>query len=87
MDTTLESNFFLLFFQSFVGFLNGLKHTPSSTRTGLLQSKERKGGKELQELLYLLPVQRTVPGTQQMLNESSLHFPEKQSGDHVAGSP
>lgn len=87
MDTTLESNFFFLFFQSFVGFLNGLKPSPWSTRTGLLQSKERKGGKELQELLYLLPVQRTVPGTQQMLNESSLHFPEKQSGDHVAGSP
>lgn len=42
--------------------------------------RDRRGGKEPQELLYLLLVGRAVLGTQQMLNESSLRFPGKQSG-------
>lgn len=49
--------------------------------------RDRRGGKEPQELLYLLLVGRAVLGTQRILNKSSLCFPGKQFGDHVAGSP
>lgn len=60
---------------------------PAHQDRAMAAKRDIRGGKEPQELLYLLLVGRAVLGTQQMLNESLLRFPGKQSGDHMAGSP
>lgn len=46
----------------------------------------RKGGKEQQELLYLLLVGRALLGEYSRRSMKICCFPEKQSEEHMAGS-